>query len=169
MHLYEIAKVLEDLKEDIENGNIPEEAIADTLECVELALEEKADNIACIIKTWKAEAAAIKAEEEILEQRRKVKEREIDRLTNYLSDILQKSGFDKVETARNKISFRKNPPKVVVADEAAFIEWAMKNEKDYFLNYGKPTLNKTNIKDAITGGEKIPGAQIVNSLNIQIK
>lgn len=169
MHLYEIAKVLEDLKEEIENGNIPEEAIPDTLECVEMAFEEKADNIACIIKNWKAEAAAIKAEEDALAQRRKAKEREMERLTDYLADILHASGFEKVETARNKISFRKNPPKVVVADEAAFIEWAMSNDKDYFLNYGKPTLNKTNIKDAITSGEKIPGAQIVNSLNIQIK
>jgi phage host-nuclease inhibitor protein Gam len=169
MHLYEIAKVLEDLKEEIENGNIPEEAIADTLECVEMAFEEKADNIACIIKNWKAEVAAIKAEEDALAQRRKVKEREMERLTNYLADILHSSGFEKVETARNKISFRKNPPKVVVADEAAFIEWAMKNEKDYFLSYGKPTLNKTNIKDAIVCGEVVPGAQILNSWNIQIR
>lgn len=169
MHLYEITQVLRNLKRDIEEGNIPEEAIADTLECVELALEDKADNIACIIKSWNAEAQAIKAEEEALAQRRKARERQAQRLQDYLHEMLASVGVDKVETARNKITFRKNPPKVIIFDEAAFIEWAMSNEKDYFLNYGKPTINKTNVKDAISRGEEVLGATVASSVNIQIR
>ena len=83
--------------------------------------------------------------------------------------MLTRVGVDKVETARNKLSFRKNPPKVVFADESAFVEWALANEKGYFLSYGKPTISKTRVKDAIDSGEIIPGAQIVNSLNLQIR
>jgi hypothetical protein len=169
MKLYEIAQSLQDLMQDIENGNIPEEAIKDTLECVELAFEEKADNIACIIKNMNAEVAAIKVEEDRLAERRKSKEKEAERLQNYLADMFQRTGFEKVETARNKITFRKNPPKVVFTDEKTFIEWAIKNEKDYFLNYGKPTINKTNVKEAINGGEAIPGAQIITEQRLQIQ
>ena len=169
MRLYEIAQVLIDLRRDIEEGNIPEEAIADTLECVELALEDKADNIACWIKNLNAETAAIKAEEDKLKERRQAKEREAERLQRYLADMLTMAGVDKVETARNKITFRKNPPKVVIADEAAFIKWAQDNEKGYFLNYGKPSISKTNVKDALDRGEAIPGATVASSVNIQIK
>lgn len=169
MTLYEIAQDFLALMQDIENGNIPEEAVKDTLECVELAFEDKADNIACYIKNLNAEAAAIKAEEEKLAERRKSKEKEAERLQSYLADMLQRTGFDKVETARNKITFRKNPPKVVFADEKAFIDWAVSNDKSYYLNYGKPTINKTNVKDAINGGEAIPGAQIISEQRLQIQ
>lgn len=169
MHLYEIAQVWKDLQRDIEEGNIPEEAIADTLECVELAFEEKADNLACWIKNINAETAAIKAEEAALAARRKVKEREAERLQDYLQEMLTRVGVDKVETARNKITFRKNPPKVIIFDEAAFIKWAQENEKGYFLNYGKPTIAKTNVKDALDRGEDVPGATVASSVNIQIK
>ena len=169
MTLYEIAQDFLALMQDIENGNIPEEAIKDTLECVELAFEEKADNIACYIKNLNAEAAAIKVEEERLAERRKAKEKEAERLQSYLADMLQQTGIEKVETARNKMTFRKNPPKVVFNDEKAFIEWAVSNEKSYYLNYGKPTINKTNVKEAINGGEAIPGAQIITEKRLQIQ
>lgn len=168
MKLYEIGAAYQQLQEDIENGLIPEEAIADTLECITMALDEKADNIACLIKNLNAEALAIKVEEERLAERRKSKEKEADRMTQYLSDILQQSGIDKIETARNKITFRKNPPKVVIDDEKAFIEWATENAK-YFLKYANPTVNKTAVKDAITSGAVVMGAQIISEERISIK
>jgi hypothetical protein len=169
MHLYEIAAEHRAFARDVEDGLIPEEAIADTLECIEMAFVDKADSIACLIKNWEAEAAAIKAEEDALAQRRKARERQTERLRVYLHEQIAQIGLDKVETARNKITFRKNPPKVVVADEDAFITWAIANEKDYFLNFGKPTLNKTNLKEALSGGEVIPGAKMVSSVALQIK
>lgn len=168
MKLYELAQAYQQFIDDVENGLIPEEAIADTLECITMALDEKADNIACIIKNLQAEAAAIKAEEEKLAERRKSKEKEADRLTQYLSDILLQSGHKTIETARNKISFRKNPPKVVFDDEKAFIEWAQENGT-YFLKYGNPTINKTAVKDAINEGTVIKGAQIISEERISIK
>lgn len=168
MKLYEIGAAYQQLQEDIENGLIPEEAIPDTLECITMALDEKADNIACLIKNLQAEAQAIKAEEEKLAERRKSKEKEADRLTQYLSDILLQSGYKTIETARNKITFRKNPPKVVIDDEKAFIEWAAENAK-YFLKYANPTVNKTAVKDAITSGAVVMGAQIISEERISIK
>lgn len=168
MKLYEIANEYQQFMESVEAGLIPEEAIADTLECITMALDEKADNIACLIKNLNAEALAIKAEEERLTERRKSKEKEADRLTQYLSDILLQSGYKTIETARNKITFRKNPPKVVIDDEKAFIEWATDNAK-YFLKYANPTVNKTAVKDAITSGAVVMGAQIISEERISIK
>lgn len=168
MKLYEIANEYQEFMECVEAGLIPEEAIPDTLECITMALDEKADNIACLIKNLQAEALAIKAEEERLTERRKSKEKEADRLTQYLSDILLQSGYKTIETARNKITFRKNPPKVVIDDEKAFIEWATENAK-YFLKYANPTVNKTAVKDAITSGAVVMGAQIISEERISIK
>lgn len=167
MKLYEIANDYEALIEAIESGEIPEEAIADTLEGIEALLEDKADNIACLIKNLKADVQAMRAEELNLADRRKSKESQIERLTTYLSETLQRVGVSKMETVRNKISFRKSES-VLVSDEGAFIAWAMENRDD-LLTYKDPAINKTAIKKALSSGEEIEGAVIENKLNIQIK
>lgn len=168
MKLYELSKDYENLILAIENGDIPEEAIADTLESIELMLDEKADNIACWIKQLTAEAEAIKAEEDKLKARRTAKLNRAERLTEYLAECLTNAGRTKIETARNVISFRKTPPKVVFDDEKKFIEWAMDNA-DALLNYGKPTVNRTAIKAAIESGADIAGVRIESSQNLAIK
>lgn len=167
MRLYEIAQDYKAFLEAVENGDIPEEAIADSLESIEAILEDKADNIACVIKNLTAEAEAIKAEEKALAARRNQKEREIKSLKDYLANALLNSGYTKIETARNRISFRKSK-KVEIDDEAAFIEWAMSNRDD-LLKYELPTISRTAIKEAIEGGDEIAGARIEISQNIQIK
>lgn len=165
MKLYEIAKDYLSFMEAIENEEIPEEAIADTLEAIEEEIEIKADNIACILKSLEAEATALKAEETKLAERRKAKERTYDRLKQYLSDTLQAIGLYKMESARNKISFRKSEA-VEVAD--GFIEWAKENRED-LLTYAQPNANLTAIKNLLKDGEEVAGAQLITKQNIQIK
>lgn len=167
MKLYEIAADYENLLAAVEAGEIPEEAISDTLESMTALLEDKADNIACLIKNLTAEAEAIRAEEINLAERRKAKERRIDGLKTYLGETLLRAGYDKLETARNRISFRKSES-VTVADEAKFVEWAVKHHDD-LLTYKEPTINKTAIKKALASGEEIAGAVIESKSNIQIK
>ena len=168
MKLYELAHDYENLMAAIENGDVPEEAIFDTLESITTLLDEKADNIACWIKQLTAEAEAIKAEEDKLKARRTAKLNRAERLTNYLAECLTNAGRTKIETARNVISFRKNPPKVVIDNEAGFVEWAQ-THADGFLNYGKPTINKTAIKDYIASGGQLDGVRIESSQNLAIK
>lgn len=167
MKLYEIAAEYKSFLESVEAGEIPEEAINDTLESIQSLLEDKADNIACMIKNTTAEVEAIKAEEDRLAERRKVKEKQIERMKAYLSEILIKNGVDKIETARNKITFRKSES-VTVDNEAEFIEWAVHNN-DEFLTYKSPTINKTAIKKAIANGVEVEGARIESKQNMQIK
>ena len=167
MKLYEIAAEYENLLNAIENGEIPEEAIADTLESITSLLEEKADNIGRMIKNMTAEAEAIKAEEVKLAERRKQKENQVDRLKTYLAEVLTRSGYTKLETARNKMTFRKSES-TVIENEAEFIAWAMEHN-DSFLTYKDPTINKTAIKKAIASGENIVGAHIESKMNLQLK
>lgn len=167
MKLYEITADYSALLEAIEAGEIPEEAINDTLESVTAILEDKVDNIACYIKNLTAFVAEIKAEEQALAERRRSKEKQIERMKAYLSEALLRVGRDKVETARNKVSFRKSQS-VFVENETAFIEWAKVNAANY-LTYKEPTINKTAIKTAIAEGIPVIGASVETKQNIQIK
>ena len=165
MKLYELASEYRSFLEAVENGEIPEEAINDTLEAITGEIEV---NIACLLKDIDGDIAKIKAEENNLAERRKQLEKSADRIKQYLSDTLQYLEINKVETARNKITFRKSEA-VEVADEFSFIEWCQKNDKDDLLTYKAPSVNKTAIKKAINGGDEIPGAVIVSKQNIQIR
>lgn len=166
MKLYELAIDYLALKQAIDEDEIPEECIADTLEAIGGEIEIKADNIACMLKNIEAEMTAIRAEEIKLATRRKIKERAYDRMKQYLSDTLQQMSIDKVETARNKISFRRSES--VEIDNETFINWAQENRDD-LLTYSAPTANKTEIKKLLKDGEEIVGAQLVSKQNIQIK
>lgn len=165
MKLYEIANEYLALMQAIDDGEIPEEAIADTLEAITGEIEFKADNIACLLKNIDADIKAIKAEEDRLAERRKAKEKAYDRLKQYLSDVLQSTGINKVETARNNISFRKS--EAVEIDES-FIAWATIHRDD-LLKFSKPTADKTAIKKALKDGSEIVGAKLVVNQNIQVK
>lgn len=166
MKLYELANDYLALVEAIENNEIPEEAIADTLEAITAGIEDKADNIACLLKNLDAECNAIKAEEVRLAERRKAKEKSLERIKQYLSETLQRAGLDKIETARNRITFRKSES--VEVDEDAFIEWA-EIHRDDLLTYSAPKINKTEVKKALKDGIEIVGAELRIKSNIQIK
>lgn len=166
MRLFEITAAYQSFVDAIENGEIPEDAIADTLESITATLEEKADNTACVIKNITAEIFALRAEERKLAERRRIKENQVERLREYLSNALIQSGHTKIETARNKISFRKSES-VQIDDESAFIDWAMKDDDEY-LTYKEPTINKTAIKKALADGKEVKGAYIEQRQNLQI-
>lgn len=165
MKLYELANDYVALMQAIDNEELPEECIADTLEAITGEIEVKADNIACMLKNIEAEVKAIKEEEANLATRRKTKEKAYERLKEYLSATLQSLSIDKVETARNKITFRKSES---VEIDDTFIEWAQENRED-LLKYSAPTADKTEIKKLLKGGAELQGAQLISKQNIQIK
>ena len=84
MNLYEISVDYRRFQEQVESGEIPEEAIADTLEAIEGNFDDKVDSIACIIKSLLAEAKEIKSERDALDGRMKQKQKVADRLTKTL-------------------------------------------------------------------------------------
>jgi hypothetical protein len=166
MKLYELANDYLALLDAIDNGEIPEEAIADTLESITACIEDKADSIACLLKSLDADCIAIKAEEARLAERRKAKERAHERMKQYLSETLQRAGLDKIETARNRITFRKSETVEIV--EEVFIKWAQMHRDD-LLTYAEPKANKTEIKKALKSGAEIAGAELRINQNIQIR
>lgn len=166
MKLYELESAYLSLMSMIDEDEIPEDALIDTLEAITGEVEIKADNVACMLKSIEADMKAIRDEEIKLATRRKAKEKAYDRLKQFLSDTLQRMSIDKVETARNKITFRRSES--VELDEATFIKWAIANRDD-LLTYAEPTANKTEIKKALKSGCEVAGAQLVSKNNIQIK
>ena len=173
MSLYEISTTYKDLLEAIESGEIPEEAIADTLAGIDGEFTDKADNIASFIKSLLADAQGIGEEMDSLAERKKAKINKAERLTDYLYQQFKLTGKQKIETSRNVMSIRKTPQKVVIDDEFEFLAWAQEFEEktgdDRFLNYKDPSINKTAVKEFLKANNTIPHAKLVSGEKLAIK
>ena len=144
---------------DVETGEVI--SVGQLLDGLEMDFKEKIDNIACYIKNLTADIEAIKAEEKNLADRRKVKENKIESLKRYLSDGLTMAGYQKFETARCALSFRKS--KQVEIQEGTELP------AEYITTKIVEQADKKALKEAIEAGEIIDGVSIVEKSNIQIK
>jgi len=162
MKLYEINSELEKLI-DTETGEIADVSFFEDL-CMERTA--KIEGIALYIKNLDSDAAAIKAEEKALAERRRAAESKAESLKGYLASMLGEG--QKLETPRVKLSWRKSSAVQFVLPEADFIRYN-RGKRDELLSYSEPTVNRKAIADAIKAGEEILGVQLVERENLQIK
>lgn len=161
MTLYEI-------DEQIRNCiRIDEKSAVDTLtgevidlkQLDELAMErsQKIKNIALWYKNLVADARALRAEETAFFIRRKTAENKAEQLKSYLANVLD---GEKVKETEFAIGWRKSKA-VTITDE--------KKLPEIFLIAQPPKVDKTAIGKALKDGEDVPGAELIENMNIQIK
>ena len=144
------------------------EAWKNTLDGVSGEFDEKAANIAAYIKNLKTDCEQLEKEEKALKRRRKVKEKALANITEYLLDQMKQAGKTKIESLKSVISVRTNPESVIIADEKKFIEWAQEHD-DSLLRYLQPEIRKSAVKAEIKAGEKIPGAALTRTESLIVR
>ena len=153
---------------------IDEELFAESqkeLDNLEIAQNEKIENIACYIKNLSSEVFAIENEIKTLSQRKKVKENQLKRIKEYLANFLKFKGIKKIETPKAVVSFRKSEV-LEIEDEELIIDWCRYRG---FLKE-KPEIDKAKvkkyIKELIDDDEKDlcpTEIRIVEKQNLQIR
>ena len=141
------------------------------LDNLEIAQNDKIENIACYIKNLHSDVFAIENEIKTLSQRKKVKENQLKRIKEYLANFLKLKDIKKIETPKAVISFRKSEA-LEITDEEEAIEWCRHRG---FLKE-KPEIDKTEVKKYIKilieiGDEDLCPSEIriVEKQNLQIK
>ena len=152
MNLYEINKAMQECI-NLETGEIDLELF----EKLQLEKDEKIENVALWIKNLSSDVEGMENEKKAFEERIKAAKNKVIALKAYLEMALN---GEKFQTAKCSITFRKSKS-VTVLDVS-------KLDKDY-LKYAEPTADKTAIKKAIESGVTVPGASLVENLNVQIK
>lgn len=146
----------------IDAGEMTEDAAFKKLELALQAIEDqeenKALNIACLVKNHQAEADALMAEAQVLLRRHKTAQRTADWLKSYLQQFVQ--------------------PGRKMKDERAQIGWRWSQvvevnvEPDSLpgdFRRVKVEADKARIKDALKAGAVVAGCRLVDKQNIQIK
>ena len=151
--LYEINQSIMDCI-DMETGEIID---IDQLHELQMDRTDKIRNIACYIKNLRSDAAQYDEEARVFAARKKSAQGTADNLTAYLYDMLD---GEKVKDKEYSISWRKSESVSIAEDAFIPIEFTIPVE---------PKIDKTSIEKALKDGKIIPGAELVEKNNIQIK
>ena len=164
MTLYELTNDYAELLLMAEDPDTDPQAFTDTLEGIEGAIEDKADNYARVIRNLEADAAACDAEAKRLRNKKQTIENNIKRMKSALQYAMQVTGKRKFKTPLFSFNIQKNPAAVVVDEQ--YIE----NIPERFLVRKDPEINRKAIKDAIAAGEDLEGlAHLEQTESLRIK
>jgi hypothetical protein len=164
--LYEIVGQYRQLMDRLDELDLDEQTIKDTLEAESGDLEEKLKACVLRILMLDSEAKAIKAEIERMELRHKNTEKRAEWLRGYVLSAMRATNFALVKDARFEAKVAKKSEVVVIAD-------GTKLPRKYQRVIPPVPLSrepdKNAIKDALRNGEHIKGCHLETNWKLVIK
>lgn len=157
MTLFDIDKAIADFEFEIDEDTGEILNIQD-LDDLQMAREQKIENVGLYIKNLEAEATAVENQEKIFADRKRRIKKKIEGLKGFLGYALQ---GEKFKTDRVEMSFRKSES-VLIKDE-----YLIPDDYCEFTVTRRP--NKTNLKKALKDGKEIMGVELLEKNNVQIK
>ena len=157
MNLYELSTAFQ----QVQNMDLDPEVMQDTLDSIEDAIENKAENIAKLIRNLESDVAAYKEEEDRLKTKRQATENKVKWLKTYLEDNMKLTGKTKFKSGMFNFSIQKNPASVNITDEKAIPE--------EFLIQQPPKVDKTSLKEILKRGIEVPGAELKQTEGLRIR
>ena len=145
----------------VQDMDLDEDTLRDTLDSIEETFEDKAENIAKLIRTVEAEEKAFEAEEKRFNAMKKTAANKKQYLKQYLEFNMILTDKTKFKAGVFNFSIQNNPPSVVVFDEAALPE-------HYFIKQ-PAKIDRAAIKEKLKMGIEIPGAELKISRGLRIR
>lgn len=145
---------------EIDEMDVDDETKLDTLNSIDWEddFSEKIENCIKVIRNKNARVEAYKAEIERLKKMKASEEKAIEEIEKRISEAMQLTKCDKLETTLFKVGFRKS--KAVVVDE-------VKLPKEYMKVKWIP--DKEKLKELLKNGATIQGAKIEKRRNLNIR
>ena len=159
MNLYDLSKKFNALYELA--GEAEGEELVELFNELHESLGDKLDSSAKVIMQLKADAEALKAEEERLKQRRKTIENNIDRLRSMMLLALKSSGEAKMKSTLFSFSMR-SLASVNITDSSLLTG-------EYVRTKTIIEPDKKAIKESLDNGIDVKGAEIIYNESLQIK
>lgn len=151
--LYDLTQEFLQIAAQLEEMELDSETMADTLEALQLPIEEKAENVIKYVKNLEAMAEARKNEAKRLTELAAKDLKRAEWLLNYLDSNLKILGKTKLTAGVFQLSYRKGS-EVVEIDESKLPEF-------YFIPQPAKPMPKTELKAIVKSGAEIPGVTVV--------
>lgn len=157
--------LVEQYREDAAKLNdldLDEQTVLDTLEGMAGELEVKAQNVAMMVLSLDFMAKAHKERASVIAERGKAIQNRADSLKQYLTRCLEAAGVQKIEATDVRITWRKSSAVVIDGEDLIPAEYMRQPETP------PPAPDKKAIADAIKAGKEVPGAHIEQRKSLQI-
>lgn len=162
--LYKLADEFLEASQRLADLDLPDEVVNDTLESLQLPLEQKAVSVASFVRNIEASAEAIRQAEADMRARRTAIENRAKRVRAYLLEQMARTGIKQIECPLFKISIRENPPAVVIDAESQIPDEFMATPP-----MPEPVPDKKAIAAAIKGGREVAGCHLERGTRLEIK
>ena len=156
MKLYEITEAYN----NVIDLDLDEEELKKYLDLVNDEFEDKAENIAKILQSLKAESEAYKNEAKRLNTQAKSIDNKIKNLKDYLEVSMIRTDKRKFKTDLFNFNIQKNPPSLKVTSKEDIPEEFFKIER---------ILKNEKLKKAIKDGQEIVGAELIQTESLRIR
>ena len=157
--LYELSTGYKNIEYLLENGEDNEELQA-VLDSLGEEIEDKAENIAKLIKNYESDIEAFKTEEKRIAERRRTLENNVKRLKEYLFNNMKLTGKTKFNKGTFSFNIAKNPASVEITNVDII-------SSDYKVL--TEVLDKKAILQDLKNGKDIQGAILKQGESLRIK
>lgn len=158
MNLYEMTEQARYLYNLLENEEIDNQTLEDTLESI--GANEKLESYTYIQKQFESDLEAFKREKERIEKKMKTCQNAIDRMKSAVLEFMNSAGLKKAKAGTFDLSIR--------AFESVNITDPLSVPTDY-LKFQEPKIDKTAIKKALKEGKTVDGAEIVKKDSLIVR
>lgn len=164
MTLYELTDDYKGLLQMAEDPDCDPEVLADTMEGLEGAIEDKAEGYAIVMKELEASEQKIKAEVDRLNARRLTISNSIRAMKLRLQTSMIETGKTKFKTDLFSFGIQKNPPAVVMDEQY------LENIPKKYLVQQDPVIDKKKIKEDLKAGVDLEGiAHLAQTESLRIR
>ena len=143
------------MAESLDDGTLK-----DTLDSIDEVIDDKAENIAKVLKELDGQSSTLANEIKRLQERKTTIDTNSRNLKKYLQQSMESVGKRKIKTELFSIGIQKNPASVYVYNEALL-------PKGFFVEQA-PKVDKKALKEELKHGE-IPGAELVQTEGVRIR
>ena len=157
--LYELSTGYKNIEYLLENGENNEE-LQVVLDSLGEEIEDKAENIAKLIKNYEADIEAFKTEEKRIAERRRILENDVKRLKEYLFNNMKLTGKTKFKKGTFSFNIAKNPASVEIV-----------NQDIIPMDYRElvEVINKKDILQDLKNGKDVQGAILKQGESLRIR
>lgn len=161
--LYQIADEYRQLMELAADPEADEASFAAALAALEGDFQAKGVAVAQVARNLEAVADQIAEAIKAMKSRKEAAEKRATQIREYLKSQMENAGISKIECPYFKVSIRKNPPKLIVSEDALIPgEWLRHVPERWEPD--KPLLAA-----AIKDGHRVDGCRLEASTRLEIK
>lgn len=163
-NIYELTADMMKILSMMDDPDLDQQTLKDTMEGIEGAYEDKFDGYAAVIRQLTGYINELEEEKKRIDSRKESFENNVKKMKKIMLESMNATGKTKFKTAKNSFWTQKNKASVVIDAKSV---WDI---PEYFRRYKDPEPDKTKIGEAIAAGQDFTGiAHMEQTESVRIK